>query len=103
MGPHIQAIARVLGESACGRGGKGACPVDRAQVWVGQRVWTLDARGVGTSATLSPHEHIMAKNERTSPAVASVASKVLKTGHATPTQAKILAASALTQTKDKKK
>lgn len=31
MGPHIQAIARVLGGSACGRGGKGACPVDRAQ------------------------------------------------------------------------
>lgn len=64
---------------------------------------TLDACGVGTSVTLFLYEQTMAKNERTSPAVASIASKVLKTGVATPTQAKILAASALTQTKDKKK
>lgn len=42
-------------------------------------------------------------NERTSPAVAKVAGEVLRKGTATPTQAKKLAASALTQTKPKKK
>jgi hypothetical protein len=45
----------------------------------------------------------MGKNEKTSQKVATIASKVLKTGHATPKQAKTLAASVLTQTPDKKK
>lgn len=45
----------------------------------------------------------MGKNERTSKKVASVAAKVLKTGKATPTQAKTLAGSVLTQAPDKKK
>ena len=45
----------------------------------------------------------MARNERTSKKVASVAGKVLKTGKATPSQAKILAASALTQSPNKPK
>jgi hypothetical protein len=45
----------------------------------------------------------MAKNERTSTAVARIASKVLRTGTATKKEAKQLAASALTQTQDKKK
>lgn len=44
----------------------------------------------------------MGKNEKTSKSVASVASKVLKTGKATATEAKKLAASVLTQTADKK-
>ena len=43
----------------------------------------------------------MAKNERTSKKVATVAGKVLKAGKATPKQAKTLAASALTQTPNK--
>lgn len=43
----------------------------------------------------------MAKNEKTSKGVAKVAGKVLSTGKATPTQAKKLAASVLTQTADK--
>ena len=47
--------------------------------------------------------HIMARNERTSPKVAKVAAKVLKTGKATPKQAKTLAGSALTQAPDKGK
>jgi hypothetical protein len=46
----------------------------------------------------------MAKNERTSKGVASLASKVLAgTKKPTPAQVKTLAASALTQTADKKK
>lgn len=102
-GLTIRRAREVLGGAARVRGGKGACPADGAQVQVGQHVLTLDACGVGTSVTLFLYEQTMAKNERTSPAVASIASKVLKTGVATPTQAKILAASALTQTKDKKK
>lgn len=43
----------------------------------------------------------MAKNERTSKKVASVAGKVLAAGKATPKQAKTLAASALTQAPNK--
>jgi len=45
----------------------------------------------------------MAKNEKSSPPVAKIASKVLSTGKATPKEAKTLAASVLTQTADKKK
>jgi hypothetical protein len=45
----------------------------------------------------------MAKNEKTSAPVAKLASKVLKTGQATPKQAKTLAASVLTQSPDKKR
>jgi hypothetical protein len=45
----------------------------------------------------------MAKNERTSKAVASLASAVLKGHKPTPTEAKRLAASVLTQAPDKKK
>lgn len=45
----------------------------------------------------------MARNERTSPKVAKIAAKVLKTGKATPKQAKTLAGSALTQAPDKGK
>lgn len=45
----------------------------------------------------------MAKNERTSPPVSKVASKVLRTGTATKKEAMRLAASALTQTRDKPK
>ena len=43
----------------------------------------------------------MAKNERTSKKVATVAGKVLKAGKATPKQAKTLAASKLTQAPNK--
>lgn len=45
----------------------------------------------------------MGKNEKTSKAVAKVASKALRTGKATPKQIRTLAATALTQTKDKAK
>ena len=45
----------------------------------------------------------MAKNEKTSPAVAKVAAKVLSTGKATPKEAMTLAGAALTQAPDKKK
>lgn len=45
----------------------------------------------------------MAKNEKSSPKVASIAAKVLQTGKATPKQAKTLAGSVLTQAADKKK
>ncbi len=45
----------------------------------------------------------MAKNERTSKKVASVAGKVLAKGKATSKQAKALAASALTQAPNKSK
>ncbi len=45
----------------------------------------------------------MGKNEKTTPKVATIASKVLQTGKATPKEAKTLAASVLTQTSDKKK
>lgn len=47
----------------------------------------------------------MAKNEKTTPPVASLASKVLsgEIKHPTPAQAKTLAASVLTQAPDKKK
>jgi hypothetical protein len=45
---------------------------------------------------------MMAKNERTSSRVASQAGRVLQNPHSTPLQKRI-AASALTQTKDKKK
>lgn len=44
----------------------------------------------------------MAKNEKTSPAIARIASKVLREGHATPREAQKLAGSVLTQTPDKK-
>lgn len=44
----------------------------------------------------------MAKNERTSGKVATIAGKVLAGKKPTPAEAKILAASALTQTTDKK-
>ena len=43
------------------------------------------------------------RNERTSKKVASIAGKVLKKGRATPSQAKKLAGSALTQTPSKKR
>jgi hypothetical protein len=45
----------------------------------------------------------MLKNEKSSAKVASLAGKVLQAGKATPTQAKKLAASVLTQAPDKKK
>lgn len=45
----------------------------------------------------------MAKNERTSKTIASLAGKVLSQGKATPAQAKKLAASALTQAPNKPK
>ena len=45
----------------------------------------------------------MSKNEKSSGKVASVAGKVLQAGKATPSQAKKLAASVLTQAPDKKK
>jgi hypothetical protein len=45
----------------------------------------------------------MAKNEKTSTPIAKIASKVLRTGHATQNEAKRLAGSALTQRPDKKK
>lgn len=45
----------------------------------------------------------MAKNEKSSKNVASVAGKVLNAGKATPSQAKKLAASVLTQAADKPK
>ncbi len=41
------------------------------------------------------------RNEKTSPTVASIASKVLKRGWAYPKEARSLAASCLTQTKDR--
>lgn len=44
----------------------------------------------------------MASNEKTSSKVASLAGKVLQSGKATPSQAKKLAASVLTQAPDKK-
>lgn len=44
----------------------------------------------------------MAKNEKTSKTVASIAAKVLQTGKATPKQAKTLAGAVLTQAPDKK-
>jgi hypothetical protein len=44
----------------------------------------------------------MARNEKTSSKVASIAGKVLQSGKATPAQAKKLAASVLTQAPDKK-
>ena len=44
----------------------------------------------------------MAKNEKTSPAIAKVASKALKTGEATKAEIKKLAASVLTQAADRK-
>jgi hypothetical protein len=44
----------------------------------------------------------MAKNERTSTKVATIAGKVLAGKKPTMSEAKILAGSALTQTKDKK-
>ena len=53
--------------------------------------------------TLATGDITMARNERTSKKVASVAGKVLKTGKATPSQTKILAASALTQSPNKPK
>ena len=43
------------------------------------------------------------KNERTSAKVAKVAAKVLRTGKATPKEAKTLAGSVLTQAPDKPK
>jgi hypothetical protein len=45
----------------------------------------------------------MANNEKTSADVAKVAGKVLQAGKATPSQAKTLAASVLTQAADKSK
>lgn len=45
----------------------------------------------------------MARNEQTSKKVATLASKALKTGQATPKQIKTLAASVLTQAPPKKK
>jgi hypothetical protein len=45
----------------------------------------------------------MAKNEKTSPRVAKIASDVLRTGKATPKQAKTLAGAVLTQAPDKPK
>ena len=45
----------------------------------------------------------MGKNEHTSPKVAKVAGRVLSKGKATPTEAKMMAASLLTQTADKPK
>jgi hypothetical protein len=45
----------------------------------------------------------MSKNEKTSKTVGTIASKVLRTGKATPKTAKTLAASVLTQMPDKKK
>ncbi len=45
----------------------------------------------------------MAKNEKTSPRVASVAAKVLRTGKGTPRQLRMLAASVLTQAADRMK
>jgi len=48
-------------------------------------------------------ERNMAKNEKTSPRVAKIASTVLKTGKATPAQAMTLAGAVLTQAPDKKK
>jgi len=44
----------------------------------------------------------MPKNERTSAGIAKIAGHVLKTGKATPSEAKKLAASALTQAPPKK-
>jgi len=44
----------------------------------------------------------MAKNEKSSPKVATLASKVLQGHKPTPAQAKTLAASVLTQTPDRK-
>lgn len=46
-------------------------------------------------------EEPMARNERTSREVATIAGKVLAAGKATPKQAKTLAASALTQAPNK--
>jgi hypothetical protein len=45
----------------------------------------------------------MPKSDRTSESIAKIAGHVLKTGSATPTEAKKLAASALTQAPPKKK
>jgi hypothetical protein len=45
----------------------------------------------------------MAKNEKTSPRIARIAAKVLKTGKATPKEAQELAGSVLTQAPDKPK
>lgn len=44
----------------------------------------------------------MGKNDKTSPAVAKIASHVLKTGHATTKEAMALAGSALNQAPNKK-
>lgn len=43
----------------------------------------------------------MARNEKTSPTVASIAAKVLKRGWAMPSEARVLAASCLTQAPDR--
>ena len=48
------------------------------------------------------NHYIMAKNEKTSPKVAKIASKLLRNSK-TPKEVKIVAASALTQAADKKK
>lgn len=45
----------------------------------------------------------MARQERTSPSIASLAAKVLKRGWAMPSEARRLAASCLTQAADKPK
>ena len=67
---------------------------------VGQ--WVSRAIVARKSITILSEDSQMRKGEKTSPKVAKVAGKVLKTGKATVREVKMLAGSALTQAAERK-